>query len=214
MIKHKTREGWLEAAVSLMAPLFEQHGYTIPAVRVACGWPVRGGCAAKKRVLGECWTKDAATDGLAQIFISPYLIDTTEVLATLIHEVVHAVVGHKEKHNKVFGKCARAVGLEGKLTATHASEALAATCKTWTEALGEYPHAKLDGLKTDSKKQGTRLLKALCGSKTESYEETCGYTVRVTKKWLDEVGAPHCPIHGEMSVDKPADVDEDGGDNE
>ena len=43
------------------------------------------------------------------------------------------------------------------------------------------------------KKQSSRLLKAEC--------ESCGYTVRVTRKWVDQVGAPHCPTHGEMSLD-------------
>ncbi len=31
----------------------------------------------------------------------------------------------------------------------------------------------------------TRMLKACCGD--------CAYTVRVTRKWLDEAGAPLCP---------------------
>ena len=37
----------------------------------------------------------------------------------------------------------------------------------------------------DKKPQSTRLLKAECGE--------CGYTVRVTKKWLEAKGAPICP---------------------
>ena len=39
----------------------------------------------------------------------------------------------------------------------------------------------------------SRLLKVACG--------TCGYTVRVTRKWLD-VGLPHCPEHGPMVEDE------------
>jgi hypothetical protein len=211
-IKHKTREAWLEAAVACVSSLFKQHGYSVPPVRVACGWPVRGGLGKRIRVLGECWNKDAATDNTPQIFISPWLVETASiepsVLPTLVHEVVHAVVGHKEKHNKVFGKCARAVGLEGKLTATHAGETLLTECKSWLAALGEYPHAKLDGLKEPSKKQSTRLLKAECHH--GDGEDICGYTCRITRKWLDEVGAPHCPLHGEMNVAEPeAKGDED-----
>jgi hypothetical protein len=37
--------------------------------------------------------------------------------------------------------------------------------------------------------QSTRLLKVACGE--------CGYTVRVTSKWLEK-GAPGCPDHGPM----------------
>ena len=196
-MKHQNRESWLEAAIVAMTPLFKQSGYKVPKVRVACGWPVRGGLANKKRVLGECWSKDASADkSAAQIFISPNLHETCAdmgVLATLIHEVVHAVVGHKEGHNKVFGKCARAVGLEGKLTSTNAGPQLIESFKEWSRNLGQYPHSRLDGMKAPGKKQGTRLLKCECAE--------CGYTVRVTQKWLD-IGNPICPMHGELT---PAD---------
>jgi hypothetical protein len=214
MSNHQNRETWLKAAIGLMTATFEQAGYTVPSIRVACGWPVRGGLAKKKRVLGECWSKDASADGQqAQIFISPALCDDGTdpigVLPTLVHEVVHAVVGHKEAHNKVFGKCARAVGLEGKLTATNAGPELLDKCKSWYAALGAYPHSQLHGLEKE-KKQSTRLLKALCIH--EHGEDTCGYTVRVTKKWVDEVGAPHCPVHGQMEVE--AKKEEEGDDDE
>jgi len=46
------------------------------------------------------------------------------------------------------------------------------------------------------KKQRARLLKAECDG------EGCGYTVRITAKWVDEIGAPHCPKHGAMSIDR------------
>lgn len=215
-IKHKTREAWLEAAVACITPLFEQHGYKVPPLRVSTGWPVRGGLGKKKRVVGECWNKDAATDCVPQIFISPWLVEMVSldggVLPTLVHEIVHAVVGHKEKHNKVFGKCARAVGLEGKLTATHAGDALVESCRVWSDSLGDYPHARLNGLKEPSKKQGTRMVKCEC--EASEGEEICGYTVRTTKKWI-EVGAPLCPVHKTpMSVvDKAADSDDDGDDD-
>lgn len=196
-MRYETREAWLQAAIEQATPLFEQHGYFVPAVRVACGWPVRGGLGKKRRVLGECWTKEASAGNLsAQIFISPALSDVTDemgVLATLVHEIVHAVVGHKNLHNKIFGKCARAVGLEGKLTATHASDALRAQFAVWTVSLGEYPHSQLNGLSTDKRKQSTRLIKLEC--------ETCGYVARTTNKWLDEAGPVWCPRHGMMKVE-------------
>lgn len=187
-MKHITREAWLQAAIAQATPTFEQHGYIVPDVRVSCGWPVRGGLGKKRRVLGECWTADASADKLsAQIFVSPAISGIFEpfgVLATLVHELVHAVVGHKNLHNKIFGKCARAVGLEGKLTQTNASDALIAQFAVWSVSLGEYPHSQLDGLSTDKRKQSTRLRKCECPE--------CGYAVRVTQKWLD-IGAPLCP---------------------
>lgn len=196
-MKHTTREEWLEAAVGLMTPLFKKSGYEVPKVRVACGWPSSRGLSAKKRVLGEAWCKTASSDGVAQIFISPWLVkpeDDYGVLPVLVHEICHAVVGNENKHNKVFGKCARAVGLEGKLTSTVAGEELTGKCIEWMHKLGDYPHAKLDSTKRPTKKQSTRMIKMECGG--------CGYVARTSRKWLDEVGPAHCPNHGEMNIDK------------
>lgn len=208
--KIETREQWLLDAVKLMAPLFAQHGYKVPPVRVACGWPSIKALSAKSRRIGECWAAKAAKDGVSQIFISPWLAEPSDpqgILPTLVHEVVHAVVGNKEGHNAVFGKCARAVGLEGKLTATNAGEALVEQCKQWAAKLGEYPHAQLDNLKSPRKKQTTRLVKAEC---------ECGYNVRITRKWLDDVGAPLCPHNKQVMKYKIPDEldsdDDDGGD--
>lgn len=46
------------------------------------------------------------------------------------------------------------------------------------------------------KKQRGRLIKCICTA------EGCGYTVRVTRKWIVDPGPPHCPVHGAMiSID-------------
>lgn len=206
---HATREEYLLAAVALMTPLFESAGYKVPTIRVACGWPSKGGLAAKKRTIGQAWSPKAAEDKVGQIFISPFLSgdakDSQGVLPTLVHEVAHEVVGVEHGHKKVFGKCARAVGLEGKLTSTIAGENLMAHCRQWAEKLGEYPHGKLDQNKGPVKKQTTRLIKCECPE--------CGFTVRTTRKWLDEVGAPLCPKHPKkgMMFDVPEEL---GGDED
>lgn len=202
-MKYNTREEWLNAAVAIMTPHFKKKTYTIPPVRVSCGWPSKAPLSTTKRRIGECWPTEASSDGVTEIFISPYLDDVDEILGTLVHEVAHAVVGTAEKHNKVFGACARAVGLEGKLTATVSGPDLLEIQKAWAKELGKFPHAKLDLTKGPTKKQSTRMIKCECG--------TCGYVARTSKKWLDEVGAPHCPKHGAMHYDPPAD---DGGGDE
>lgn len=209
MNKYPTREEWLTGALIPIQRHFSAYNYTVPQVRLACGWPSHGGTAVKKRCLGEAWASEAASDGVIQIFISPYLADVTApqgVLAILVHEVCHAVVGNKNGHNKVFGKCARAVGLEGKLTSTHASEKLIVEFKAWVAQLGEYPHAKLDAAARPTKKQSTRMVKMECNE--------CGYICRTAKKWIAEVGPAHCPKHGEMLFDNPEDTDDREADNE
>jgi len=60
---------------------------------------------------------------------------------------------------------------------------------------GQLPHARLEtsGLTTSPKKQATRMIKCEC--------QTCGYTIRTARKWLESAGAPICPHegHGQMS---------------
>jgi hypothetical protein len=192
-MKHENRESWLEAAIELSRPWFEGVGYVVPKVRVSCGWPSVRGLSKKNKRVGECWDKSAADDSVAQIFISPFIVDPLEVISILVHEEVHAVVGCKEGHNKVFGKCARAVGLEAKLTSTESGEELLRQSEKWIKELGGYPHAKLDGMTGPTKKQGTRMVKCECAE--------CGYVCRTTRKWIEEVGAPHCPKHGTMGCD-------------
>lgn len=197
--KYDTREKWLLEAVALMTPLFEKGGYKVPVkLRVSCGWPSARGLAKKSPTIGQCWGNEAATDKINQIFISPILSKPVEkfgVLDVLAHEVAHAVVGIKERHNKVFGKCVRSIGLEGKLTSTYGSAQFMEQAKAWSDKLGPYPHGQLSGLKSPVKKQTTRLVKCEC--------EKCGYTVRTTRKWLEQ-GAPICPLkgHGPMAFDK------------
>lgn len=205
--KYENREQWLAQAVTLLTPKFESAGYKVPPVRVSCGWPSARGLSSKKPRIGECWDAKASTDKIHQVFISPRLknpLDSFGVLPTLAHEVAHAVVGIKEKHNKVFGKCVRAIGLEGKLTATQGGAAFLADCAQLVKQLGEYPHAQLNPNFRPVKKQTTRLVKCEC--------EECGYNVRVTRKWLEQ-GAPLCPCNKKSMVFEIPD-DLEGGTDE
>jgi hypothetical protein len=96
------------------------------------------------------------------------------------------------KHGKEFKRLAVAVGLEGKMTATVASESLKQRLNALISEIGAYPHAALNPGLSGVKKQGTRLNKVTC--------PLCGYTCRVTQKWLDEVGAPFCPCSSEQMI--------------
>jgi hypothetical protein len=99
----------------------------------------------------------------------------------LAHELVHATVGIGAGHKKPFKQCALKIGLQGPMRSTTAGPEFVA----WTEALfkriGSYPA----GFLTDTPKQGTRMLKCECS--------LCGYTARVTRKWLTLAGPPICP---------------------
>lgn len=168
------------AGIECSHELFQEHGADLPAdVRVSVGWP-KGG---KAGTIGQCWGSASAGDGIAQVFVSPILVTPIDVLATLVHELVHAIDDCQSGHKGAFAKLARAVGLEGKLTATVPGVELSRRLETWVERLGAYPHAPLvpaEKIKT----QTTRMLKLEC--------PTCEYTVRTSQKWVD-VGLPYCP---------------------
>lgn len=201
----ETREQWLNAGIAALRPLFIAAGYTVPDnVRVTCGFPSKGALPGKKGSysMGQCWA-DTASDGkMFEVFISPLDSDVLIVLATLVHELVHATVGLDAKHGKLFKACALAVGLEGKMRSTHAGEELRDKLQGIAKDIGAYPHDSLKKAMTDgTKKQTTRLKKCECG--------VCGYTVRVTAKWL-EMGAPLCPNESCDDYRQPLQVEGDG----
>ena len=82
------REQWLQDAVEHLAPVFKQRtGLGLPDVHESVGWPSTRGLSAKRRTVGQCWPTQ---EHGAQIFISPLLDDAFDVLAVLVHELVHA----------------------------------------------------------------------------------------------------------------------------
>src|SRR5690606_21063153 len=130
----------------------------------------------------------ASEDGVPHIFISPLLDDPLDVLSTLLHEVIHAMTPG-EGHKGGFVEIAKKVGFTSPWTSTPMGDDLHPRLDKIASRLGDYPHSKLNPAESPVKKQTTRMLKVEC---PES-----GYLVRMTRKWLDEVGAPKCPFHDE-----------------
>lgn len=197
------REQWLNAAVAEFKPFFKGQNMDIPELYVSCGFPSRNATSNKKRRIGECWDGLCSEDKKPQLFITPFLIDPlapSGVLATLAHELVHATIGCKAGHGPAFIKAMKKVGLEGKPTATSASETLLAKCELILKAVGPYPHSELKLVK-ERKVQTTRMLKAACPE--------CEYQIRLTRKWA-AVGVPNCPCegHGILKLDNHLEEEE------
>lgn len=186
---HSNREAWLVALVEALRPTFAKHGSPLPAkLRVSCSFPSRGGikAAGKATTIGQCWYPQNSADGTTEVFVSPTQADPMIVAEILVHELVHAALGPGHGHGKVFKRLALLVGLEGPMTATSAGSRLKTDLAPMLRALGPYPHASLDATAAE-KKQTTRLIKVTC--------PYCDYSVRITRKWLDEAGGPLCPVH-------------------
>jgi hypothetical protein len=190
----KTRESFLQRASTILRQSYRKHGYDLPEVHVSIGFPSKRATSKNNRCIGQCWHGADQKNGKAHLFISPVL-DGPGALETLVHEHVHAFLPAGVGHGPAFKRAMGKVGLEGKPTATHASEALQATLAKLEKKLGGYPHDTLN-VNAGKKKQGTRLLKVLC--------EDCGYTVRVTRTWIDKLGCCICPGCNEVMTEDGA----------
>jgi hypothetical protein len=149
-----------------------------------------------------------SADGSIEIFLSPVLSDGHRVAEGLAHELCHAADSKACHHRGEFITVAKALGFQKPWTSTPATPALEAHLHAMADAVGPYPHATLDSEATEAtgkeKPGGTRLLKAECAG--------CGYTVRVTKKWLTAKGAPICPCNMLPMVAEMPEEEEPGED--
>lgn len=193
------REEWLQQAVKKVETLFD--GRQLPEVYVSVGFP--GGRGKKSTTVGQCWSSATSSDGKQHIFIHPVLDKDLDVLAVLVHELCHAIDDCESGHRGAFIELAKDVGLQKPWTATTASDELAMQLERIAEDLGPYPHASLVPL-AHTAKQTTRMKKVIC--------EESGYTVRMTKKWFEQLGYPSCPCHNEPMCQE-GEKDEDSEDD-
>jgi hypothetical protein len=195
-VLNETRESWLRDAVAMLDPLFRDAGCNVPkGIAVSCGFPSFRALAKQRRRLGECWASRASRGGRFEIFISPLVDDSVDVLGIVVHELIHVVVGSEAGHGIAFKRLAVAVGLAGRMSATVPGDRLRLQLVRMTSLLGQYPHRALDASDLSYKKQGTRLIKVICSS--------CGYSARITRRWI-AIGLPTCPCGTEMVVDQGA----------
>src|SRR5271156_3819667 len=209
---HDTRESWLRAATDELRPYFQRCGYPLPdKIRFAIGFPSTG---RKGNRVGECWHSSTSADDHFEIFIRADQSEPVECLGVLVHELVHVVVPVDAKHGKLYREAAIKIGLQGKMVHALPGILLQKRLEDLAATLGPLPHARLNidrgadnrGPADREKKQKARMLKAQCEV------EGCGFIVRVAAAQVRNVGPPHCPKHGAMTVDLPA--DDEGGQEE
>jgi hypothetical protein len=112
-----------------------------------------------------------------------------QIAAILAHELVHAAVGIPAGHGKAFKRVALGLGLVGPMRATTPGKRSLPPSRRSSMPPAPSPCPSRHGREsTAPRKQKTRMLKCECA--------TCGYTVRTARKWLEQAGAPLCPIEG------------------
>jgi hypothetical protein len=84
-----TREAWLLFAVGHIAPIFDEAGYMVPRVRVACAIPAT---AKRGSAVGQCWPTTRSADLVNEIYNSPVQADPVEVLDTLTHDELRYIL--------------------------------------------------------------------------------------------------------------------------
>jgi hypothetical protein len=185
-----TREEWLNNAAKAMKGWVRCAGgddYIAPLISV--GFPKGSRGKSSANAIGQCWDKSVSQDQQrSHIFVIPTMTESVEVMAVLLHELVHASVGTKCGHRGPFRKVAKALGLEGKMTATVPGEALKLKLELLRRDLGDYPHSALKP--TVRGLIGSRMLKVEC--------KGCGCIVRMSNKWIESVGTPVCACGEQM----------------
>jgi hypothetical protein len=192
------REDYLQALVNLLRQLFEAIGVELPRVRVSCSWAYGGG----RNVVGQCFPPAMVADGIPQIKISPILEDPFVVAHVMVHELIHAY-RPDAGHGRGFKDVAVAVGLKSPMRSTKPGPELGLRLLEIVEELGPYPHTAINldaGELADEpraadgrSRQKARLVKVTC--------PTHGYIARVTRVWLNSMGAPICPCGARMQID-------------
>ena len=202
------REGWLNSFALAITPLIEQRtGLKVPLerMRFSCSFPRGRATPNRKGVFttGQCWHGDTHASGLHEIMINPLRDQIINeqgegVGETMIHEIIHAALPKGTGHKAPFARAAKAMGLEGKPTATIAGSELIGRIKEIAEQIGDYPHKALAG--EWGRKQTTRLLKVMCVDCGHMNEQGNGYTARITMTWIENAGLPTCPCGNTMSL--------------
>lgn len=195
----ETREAWLMTAVENFREIFtEKTGEEIPdKVRVSTGWTKR----ARKGSIGWTWISGAAEDKVNNVFISPEIDNSVEVLSVLLHELIHVVDDCQHGHTGAFKQMWAALGFTGKATCSTPGEELRDHLEAMTVLMGDYPHAKMltnaeSGKGTVPKKQTARQIKFTCAENPDN-------KVRISRGNVAKYGAPLCQCHQEEMVEAP-----------
>lgn len=187
---YKEREAWLSDIASSMHGWFNDLGFPLPPFEIRTGFPSAG---RRSPNITESWAQNDTESYV--IYVRPDRDDRVEVAAALAHQLCRIAVGQKDSHGHLFRHLAISIGLRGRKTESPPGVLFKELVKPVLDDLGDLPCPEV--IPTDKEKktrQTTRMVKVTC--------PVCGYVARVSRKWLDSVGPPHCPEHGPMTADE------------
>ena len=179
----------MQHVVSAMQGWFDDLGFPLPVFEVRTGFPSAG---QRSPNITDSWAQDDG--GSYVIFVRPDRSDATEVAAALAFQLCRIAVGERDSHGYLFRHLAISIGLKGTKTESPPGTLFKELIKPVLKDAGQLPSPEISPTDKDRKtSQTTRMMKVSC--------EECGYVARVSRKWLDEVGPPLCPLRGQMTAD-------------
>jgi hypothetical protein len=211
--RYEFREAWLRAATLELRPYFASAGYNVPEnIRFAIAFTSTG---RKGNRRSESWHASSSADNNYEIFIRADIAAPIEVLVFLVKELVHTALPDGAGHGKEYRDAAMMIGLLPPMRDARPAPHLVEYLEKLAALLGPLPHDQLNiahdpliavnpskpvaislnGHRT----QTSRMFRASCKA------QGCTFLVRVAAEKVREIGPPHCPKHGAMNVDLPAD---------
>lgn len=137
------REDWLTQAVELLkSDVFKPAGIDVhKKIRVSVGFMKNGATKrnAHKHTLGQCCPQSYTKDKVNEIILNIDKDKPLQMLATLAHEIIHAVDNNVNGHNHIFAGYMKKIGLEGIPTSTVAGKSLNGILKRIAKKLGKFP---------------------------------------------------------------------------
>jgi len=172
-----TRELWLQRAADKLKTMIEAEGFKVPRVHVSVGFPSKGATSTKRRVIGQCWSGTTSADGAPHLFISPVLKARDTILSTLLHEMIHAVVGTEAGHKGEFIVLAKKLGFTKPWTSTPSTPELQSRLVTLSTKLPEqdFPALEATSLR-GAQKTRYRLYECEHGQKLRAATDTLAAT--------------------------------------
>jgi hypothetical protein len=213
--RHEFREAWLRAATMELRSYFVAAGYNVPEnIRFAIAFTSTGRRGNRR---SESWHASSSGDNHYEIFIRADIAEPIEVLALLSKELVHTVLPDGTGHGKEFREAAMKIGLLPPMREARPAPHLVERLEKLATLLGPLPHDRLNITHeplsavnparpfdhaislNGHRSQTSRMFRAACRA------PGCTFLVRVAAEKVREIGPPHCPRHGAMVVDLPAD---------
>lgn len=186
--EHEGREQWLKGLANGMSTWFVDLDFPVPKFEIRTGFPSAG---IRSSNISESWKDDKTSSYV--VYIRPDRGNAENVAAALAFQMCQIAVDGNDEHGLLFRHVAISIGLKGRKRESKPGRLFSELVKPILKKIGPLPSPDLE-LSNNLTKGGqtSRMKKVSC--------KECGYVARVSRKWLDMIGPPHCPKHGAMEV--------------